>query len=389
MPDTPATERVLFVHAHPDDETISTGATIAALIARGSVVTVLTCTRGELGEVIPADIRHLEGSPMLAAHRARELAAAMGILGVTDHRFLGAAGARWDNGEPRAYTDSGMQWGVFGAEPTVRIAPDSLCAAEFGEVAADIAVVIQNTEPTAVISYDANGGYGHPDHVRAHEATRRAAEVMNVPFFTIDSAGDIVVDGSAVVDRKKAALAAYRSQVTVDGDTFALSSGPAHQIEARERFSRVREETARSPRWKDQGIAVRILAWILALVVGAAVGGITTVEHQFAVAVLGSQVPVGIILTLLVACALFIGARIVFEGRLVGGLCAIGMIGAIGLLSLPGSGGGVLVPANPAGYLLTYGTAGIAIVTLASPAFGRLRRDKLGRTVEPKGTSSS
>ncbi len=385
---------MLFVHAHPDDETISTGATIATLVDRGAVVTVLTCTRGELGEVIPADIRQLEGSTRLAAHRTRELAAAMGILGVRDHRFLGAAGARWGDREPRSYSDSGMRWGASGAEATDSIPENSLCAADFGEVAADIAAVIESTRPTAVVSYDANGGYGHPDHIRAHEATRRAAEVMNVPFFAIDAGGEgdrgeITVDGSAVLQRTRAALIAYRSQVVVDGDSFALSSGPGRPIAVEERFTRVRDLPAVQPSWNDQGIGIHILAGLLALIIGAALGGITTVEHQFAPSLFSHQAPVGIVITLALAAALFVGARLAFGGRLIAIFAAIGMLGAIGVLSLARSGGGILVPANPVGYLLVYGTAAVAVVSLAWPARGAFRRDKLGSTVEPKGPSSS
>jgi N-acetyl-1-D-myo-inositol-2-amino-2-deoxy-alpha-D-glucopyranoside deacetylase len=93
---------VLFVHAHPDDETIVTGGTIAKLVDLGAAVTVLTCTRGELGEVIPDEFKHLEGAGAeLAQFRTGELHSAMHILGVTDHRFLGETSARWAGREPR------------------------------------------------------------------------------------------------------------------------------------------------------------------------------------------------------------------------------------------------------------------------------------------------
>ncbi|MBE8146215.1 PIG-L family deacetylase [Brevibacterium casei] len=84
------TPRILFVHAHPDDETIATGGTIAALAAEGDQVTVLTATRGEGGEVIPPEMKALEGDRAgLASVRESEIAEAMRSLGVTDHRFLG------------------------------------------------------------------------------------------------------------------------------------------------------------------------------------------------------------------------------------------------------------------------------------------------------------
>lgn len=391
-------ECVLFVHAHPDDETIATGGTIATLVDRGAAVCVVTCTRGELGEVIPADIRPLEGSDRLAAYRAGELDQAMRILGAADHRFLGDPGARLAGRPPRRYTDSGMRWGESGAEPRPVVAEDSLCAAELGEVAADIAAVIDLVRPTAVVSYDGTGGYGHPDHVRAHQAARRAADVMGVPFFAIQpdsvpqpaaSSFPIVIDVSPVLDRKRAALRAYRSQLTVAGDDFALSSGPARPIGTIERFDRMPQSAPEPATWQSQGLGIHLFAYLLAVVVGAVLGGIVAVEHQFVVPISGVRLPVGIIVSLAIVAALLAGCRLVFGGRLVALFAAIGLLGAIGALSLASQGGSVLVPANPAGYLLSYGPAVIALVALAWPGPGTFGRAKLEGTVEPKGTASS
>src|SRR5690606_34212540 len=178
---------VLFVHAHPDDETISTGGTIATLVDAGVEVTVVTCTRGERGEVIPAGLAHLEGNgPELAEHREGELAEAMRVLGVEDHRYLGDHGARLADLPPRRYLDSGMVWGDSGKpQPVPDLDSKALCSAPTEEVAADIAAVIAAIQPDAVVSYDADGGYGHPDHIRAHVAARRAADVMAVPFYAV------------------------------------------------------------------------------------------------------------------------------------------------------------------------------------------------------------
>ncbi|HEY8912054.1 PIG-L family deacetylase [Lacisediminihabitans sp.] len=387
-------ERVLFVHAHPDDETISTGGTIATLVNRGAAVTVVTCTRGERGEVIPPDLRHLEGAPAeLAAHRSAELAAALAVLGVTDHRYLGAAGARWVDLPPRVYTDSGMRWGADGAEAAETIDDDSLCAAPFGEVAADLATVIDAVQPTAVVSYDARGGYGHPDHVRAHEAARRAAEVMGVPFFAIQPDGSpapatVRVDVSDALTQKADALRAHRTQVTVEGDRYSLSSGPSRPIAAEESYAIVRPDRSGTVAWKDQGFGIHLFAWIIALIVGAAVGGISTVNHQATVSVGGLTIGIGIIATLMITAALLVGLRLVFGGRLVSGIAAFGQLAVIGALSLTGSGGSILVPANAAGYLLTYGPAVIALVVLAWPSVGTFRRDKIAVRLEPKGTPS-
>ncbi|MBK4347328.1 PIG-L family deacetylase [Lacisediminihabitans changchengi] len=387
-------ERVVFVHAHPDDESITTGGAIATLVDRGATVTVVTCTRGEHGEVVPLDIRSLQGDgPALAEHRASELAAALAVLGVSDHRFLGERNARWADREPRTYLDSGMQWGRSGAMPLDVVVDDSLSAADFGEVAADIATVIDQTKATAVVSYDGTGGYGHPDHIRAAEAAQRAADVMGIPFFAVQpdgTAGELTLDVRPVFDRKRAAMAAHRSQLAIDGDNFTLSTGPARAIGVSESFSRVREAAQHPPVWKEQSLSVKIFVYVLALVVGAALGGVSTVEHQFSVMIGSWPAPVGAVVSVAVAAALFVGARLAFGERLVPLFAAIGFIGVVGLLSVPGTGGSVLVPANPAGYALTYGPAVIALVVLAWPAPGTFsRHDKLDRPAQPKGTPAS
>ena len=382
-------ERVLFVHAHPDDESITTGGTIALLVARGSQVTVVTCTRGELGEVIPADLAGLEGDgAALATVRTDELAAALAALGVVDHRFLGEPSARWVEREPRRYTDSGMRWGANGAEPAESLAPDALCAADLGEVAADLATVIDAVKPGAVISYDSNGGYGHPDHVRAHAAARRAACVMGVPFWTVDTDAEtssLRVDVSAVLDRKTAALTAHRTQIVVEGDRFSLSSGPSRPIDRTEGFTRVHSAAPGVVPWSDQSVAIRVSVWVLAAIVGTALGGIAVVNHQFAPQILGGTPPVGIVLSLLIITSLLVGLRIVFSGRAVTGCAVVGLLVAIGLLSVRSTGGSVLVPANAAGYALTYGSLVIVGLVLAWPNFGTFSRDRLGSRTKSKG----
>ncbi|HEY8978265.1 MAG TPA: PIG-L family deacetylase, partial [Streptomyces sp.] len=96
MTDLPS-RRLLLVHAHPDDESINNGATMARYAADGVRVTLVTCTLGERGEVIPPELAHLSG-PALGAHRRQELAEAMRALGVDDVRLLGGAGRYGDSG---------------------------------------------------------------------------------------------------------------------------------------------------------------------------------------------------------------------------------------------------------------------------------------------------
>src|SRR5690349_24829429 len=97
----------MLVHAHPDDETIMTGATMARYAAEGAHVTLVTCTAGEEGEILTPDIAHLSADQDdgLGPHRVEELADAMHELGVVDHRFLGGT---------FRYRDSGMQWSADG-----------------------------------------------------------------------------------------------------------------------------------------------------------------------------------------------------------------------------------------------------------------------------------
>jgi N-acetyl-1-D-myo-inositol-2-amino-2-deoxy-alpha-D-glucopyranoside deacetylase len=166
--------RLLLVHAHPDDETLATGATLARYAAEGAGVTLVTCTLGQEGEVIPPELRHLESArdDALGPLRERELAAAMAALGVCDFRLL--AGGRW--------RDSGMAWlapGIAGEGADVH--PDAFVRADVEEAAAELARVVREVRPHVVVTYDPEGGYGHPDHVHAHRVTMRAVELAEAP----------------------------------------------------------------------------------------------------------------------------------------------------------------------------------------------------------------
>ena len=367
-------ERYLFVHAHPDDESITTGGTIATLVASGAAVTVLTCTRGELGEVIPADLQRLLASPeALGAHREIELAAAMNALGVRDHRFLGAADARWEQLPPRRYLDSGMRWGEHGALALDSLGDESLAAAPLSEVAADIAAVIAGVDATVVVSYDDNGGYGHPDHVRAHDAARRAAEVMGVDFFEIatDGNGPVSIDVSAVSVRKRAALAAHRSQLTISGDSFALSNGQSQPITTVETFRRARVEQPEQLPFRDQTAVTRIVAAVAVLVLGALVGTLMTAVHQSSVTIADIAVPWGLVVGLAATAALIVGVRILSGTRWLTVIAALGIMGMSTYLAWPTVGGSVVVPANSVGYAWTYGPPIITLFTLAWPTLRR------------------
>src|SRR5215469_13169959 len=162
----PATRGMLLIHAHPDDESIGTGATMAKYAAEGTAVTLVTCTLGELGEVIPPELAHLawDAGGGLGRHRIAELAAACAALGVKDHRFLGGAG-RW--------RDSGMM-GTASNEW-----PGAFWRADVDAAVRALLAVIAEVRPQVLVTYDDNGFYGHPDHIQAHRVARRAFELAD------------------------------------------------------------------------------------------------------------------------------------------------------------------------------------------------------------------
>lgn len=257
--------RLLLVHAHPDDETITTGGTIARYAADGYQVTVVTCTLGEEGEIIPPALAQLAAAEadQLGGYRHGELMAACAALGVRHHRYLGGIG-RW--------RDSGMA-----GTPSANH-PRALVGGSVAEQAAQLSAVIDELRPRVVVSYDPSGGYGHPDHIRAHEITMAAApvagsvarvfhtiapatpvrqelallrETAGVPFrvpaddelpVVADDRATTEIDISGHTGDKLRALAAHATQVTVAGSgrpCFALSNGLAQPLLATEYFELV------------------------------------------------------------------------------------------------------------------------------------------------------
>jgi N-acetyl-1-D-myo-inositol-2-amino-2-deoxy-alpha-D-glucopyranoside deacetylase len=155
---------ILFVHAHPDDETVGTGATIAHYAAAGVPVTLVTCTLGEEGEIHVPELALLAPSAadQLGGYRIGELAAACRALGVSDHRFLGGAGR---------YRDSGMMGTPANEHPRC------FWRADLDEAAGYLLEVMREVRPRVMVTYDPNGFYGHPDHIQAHRTAMRAAEL--------------------------------------------------------------------------------------------------------------------------------------------------------------------------------------------------------------------
>lgn len=260
----------MMVHAHPDDESIVTGATLAKYAAEGAEVTLVTCTLGEEGEVIPSELGHLvaERDDTLGEYRIGELGKACVALGVRDHRFLGG---------PGHYRDSGMMGGPTNEHPK------AFWGADVEEAARLLAEIIREVRPQVLVSYDEHGGYGHPDHVQAHRVTRRACdkaneralpgtpwkvdklyaiaqpvsrieesiarlneevgpftpprEVFDIARGTPDSVVTTRIDASDHWAAKALAMRAHETQITVDGERFALSNDIAQEIDAVEHFT--------------------------------------------------------------------------------------------------------------------------------------------------------
>lgn len=381
-----ALERVVAVHAHPDDETITMGGTLARLVAQGAAVTVVTATRGERGEVIPADLAHLEGAAELASHRTTELVVALTALGVADHRFLGDPGARAPGLAPRVYRDSGMQWGEGRVPvPLEPLDPASFTAAPVEEEVDDLVSVLLHTGARVVLSYDEGGGYGHPDHVRTALVASLAAERLGLRFLAVLPDGTEEQEGDLAIEltdddhaRKRAALEAHRTQLVVDGDDARLSSGPPFPIGRVERFRPARAPLANSVAEYEEerpDLRSRVVSGVLSVAVGAVVGAITTVAHQSTVTVGGAVLPLGLAASLAAVLLLLLGLRLVMVDRFVAFCTAMGLLGVIGLLALRSAGGSVLVPANGLGVAWTFLPALIALVVIAWP---RIRRTAAG-----------
>jgi N-acetyl-1-D-myo-inositol-2-amino-2-deoxy-alpha-D-glucopyranoside deacetylase len=252
--------RLLLVHAHPDDEVLTTGGLIAKHTSAGDSVTLVTCTLGEEGEILLPELAHLAAhrDDALGSHRVEELAASMAALGVADNRILGGAGR---------YRDSGMM-----GEPSNE-RPGCFWRADLREAADHLVPIIRELRPQVLVTYDDFGGYGHPDHIQAHRVAMYAAQLASVPsyrpdlgahwdilrifwtampasairfgiaalreagdrsrfaamdpddipFAVEDDVIDASIDVSAVLDAKVAAMRAHASQISMEEGFFALA----------------------------------------------------------------------------------------------------------------------------------------------------------------------
>jgi N-acetyl-1-D-myo-inositol-2-amino-2-deoxy-alpha-D-glucopyranoside deacetylase len=279
--------RILLVHAHPDDETINNGATMAMYAALGAEVTLVTCTRGEEGEVLVEEHAHKAAAhdDLLGDHRVIELAEAMKALGIFDYRFLGEPNIK--------YRDSGM----MDTEPNKR--SDCFWQADLDSAAHHLVAVIDEVKPHILITYDEFGGYGHPDHIQAHRVAMAAAEKSewqiqkiywnvtprsviqegidkmkelgsdfmgaesadDLPFCKDDSFVSAHVDGNAYVNQKMDAMRAHATQIAVDGPFFALSNNLGLQVWGNEYYTLVKGQ--KSEPFDDLGRETDLLAGVV------------------------------------------------------------------------------------------------------------------------------
>jgi N-acetyl-1-D-myo-inositol-2-amino-2-deoxy-alpha-D-glucopyranoside deacetylase len=154
--------RLLGVHAHADDETITMGGLLAQCADRGIATAVLCCTDGQLATIYGPDMPEESTRPRLGEIRRSELRAACAVLGVSEVHFLG-------------YHDSGMAGAPSNDDPV------SFWKADLDGAVAQVVALIRSFRPHVVVSYDANGGYGHPDHIQTHRATLLAIEAAYIP----------------------------------------------------------------------------------------------------------------------------------------------------------------------------------------------------------------
>jgi len=268
---------VTFFHAHPDDEAIATGGTMASLADEGHRVVLVTATRGELGEV---DEGFLDEGETLAQRREVELADAAGILGAARLAFLG-------------YEDSGME-----GEPSAE-RPGCFATADLDEAAGRLAELLAEEASDVLVVYDEHGGYGHPDHVQVHRVGMAAAERASTPvvymatmdrdFMTelrrkaletelateeelegADTMGEPAaritteVDVSPWIGTKRAAMAAHASQISEESFFLSMPEDVFAEVWGQEWYIRVRPEPERlGDGVREPGLALDASAAVL------------------------------------------------------------------------------------------------------------------------------
>ncbi|MEO0023739.1 MAG: hypothetical protein RL196_180 [Actinomycetota bacterium] len=359
--------RVLFVHAHPDDESLSTGHVIADRIGAGADVMVLTLTRGERGKMKLVELKSLEGNlSALGAFRTNELINALKEFGTADkkveHRFAGT----------RAYLDSGMRINAFGKPGKPKNLDEmALSAVTTSVIADEVIKAVKDFRPEAVVTYNANGGFGHPDHKAAFEGTalalRKIAKAGNgraPKFWVVAEPGerfDVTIGNEATTAVRKAALNAHASQIILNSETFALTPTKELRYDAPDRLRLIRRPSVWLPIRK-----VLVGLWGLPLGVLLALAG--TMLHRIHTSG-AEQTPIGLIVALVMTGSLALGLRLLRSSLGALYLMTVAFFATIWYFSQARSSG-ALIQGDDLGNWWAFGSMGlIAIIIL----FPRLR----------------
>ena len=394
---------LLLVHAHPDDESIGTGATMAKYAAEGARVTLVTCTLGELGEIIPPDLSHLLPDE-LGQHRIVELDRACRALGVEDHRFLGGEGK---------YRDSGMMGLPDNDDPRC------FWQASVEEAAADLVKVIEEVAPDVIVTYDANGFYGHPDHIQAHRVAWRANQLAGraAKFYAtamprsalaaaVELPGDswfvrsadlsvsvpddqvtTEIDAARYLPAKLAAMKAHETQITVDGAVLrALGRGRPPGARHRVLHAAGRAVRPGRPSAGRAAVRARPVHAVTSRLMGTSQRSLITGLGYLALFVLGlaqgligsfqygrSPAPLFAIILILILFATCVLAGWGLRTYAAGILPALGWIIASFILAMPRPNGSVIIQASSAGEWYLYGGALAAAAGAAVSFFAWMR----------------
>jgi N-acetyl-1-D-myo-inositol-2-amino-2-deoxy-alpha-D-glucopyranoside deacetylase len=351
-------KRLFIVHAHPDDESLFTGHVIADRVAAKAEVMVFTLTRGERGKVKLEELRPLEGNlQAMGAYRATELREALSAYGNVKHAFAGT----------RAYLDSGLRINSVGKPAKPRDLDEmALSAAATSVIAEDILKAIEEFNPDAVLTYNQKGGFGHPDHKMAYEATslalRKYAKKRRAPQFWVIAEPrerfDVEIGSAKTAEIKKAALSAHASQVAVSAETYSVVPGKDVRYD---RPERLRRGTLRN---FSQVKTVIGSFWALPLGVLFAVAG--SLFHQVQANDAGTT-DIGLIVALAMVASIALGLRLMRRSRGALYLFTAAFASTVFWLAQRQPGGDLFIPGNDAGNIWAFGSIGICAFIILFP----------------------
>ena len=362
-------KRLLLVHAHPDDESLFTGHIIAQAIADGAEVMVLTLTRGERGRMKLEELKGIEGNlAAVGAFRASELKNALEALGVTKHKFAGT----------RAYLDTGFRINTFSrASKPKNVDEMALAAVSTAVISEDIYKVLNEFKPDYLLTYNRRGGFGHPDHKRANEASAMALRRYSkehkgrAPQFWVIAEGrerfDVQIGSPATAAIKKAALSAHASQIAVHQETYSIVSGKEIRYD---RPERIRRSSIKPWLWIKP---VALGLWALPLGVLMALAG--TLMHNINAAD-EAHTPLGLLVALALTGSLALALRLLRESRGALYLMSLTFAATLYWIAVITPGGVVAISDNSNGQWWIYGSLAICGLVMVFPRLspGRWRK---------------